>query len=54
MSNLQVLKEIEKDYDDAINFLHDQSIRAYIELSEARNKREKIRKLIKNLSGKNK
>lgn len=52
MDNIQVLRELEKDYDFMIQSLHEQTINNYNDLCTARNKRQNIRNLIKEISGK--
>lgn len=52
MKNIEVLKNLEKDYDIAIEQLHQMTMDYYAEMATIRNKRTEIRKLIKNLSKK--
>jgi predicted transcriptional regulator of viral defense system len=52
MEQIQVLKEIEQDYDCAIEQLHQITIDDYSQLCMVRGKRARIRELIKQLSGK--
>lgn len=52
MNNLKILKELVKDFDVGIDFVHENVISNYIELRNLRNKKAQVEKLIKNLSGK--
>jgi hypothetical protein len=52
MTDLQVLEEIVKDYINGIEYLHDVCMQNYTELSDLRNKKKQVEKLIKKLSKK--
>lgn len=52
MEDLEILHELIKDYETGIEFVHENVIASYKELSELRNKKAQVEKLIKSLSKK--
>jgi hypothetical protein len=52
MTDLEILENIVLDYQEGINFLHEAVISNYRELSDIRNKKFQIEKLIKSMQKK--